>query len=911
MMQRLFFGRCLAVCFCWVGLVGSPVFAQTEKSPEIKPYVNFVERVEALGTFDFTAADAAGRWGGFNQIDGFHADNDKTLWVRSNGADPYFSTTAVPRGVQGEILLHITMKSNMGPSGEFFWGTKSNPGFRAEDSVRFDVENDDHFHTYTVKILLPDELTHLRLDPGVQEGEAEIESIVIQKNIYYPLSVKSTGIHAQDQKYQMDLTLENHSDTSRIKLNLADPWNPNDVVQQSWEGTGIFAQQVQWSCDAPFTAKILQLQYDEPEVPTSIHRLVMGINPDMKADGETIENGPLSLHFDKQGRGAFVVHRGKIIGSIFPLAYYDDSLIVSDDAPKNAKNAEETSGESCGIPVFQVTNSSKNAVQLKSNNGTKLSFVLEKGEEIRFEFSSNRPMHGPVFRPVGSLEQGLLSGVEYLGKGEASSSTADIETEERVRYSPPVLHLTMPLAGFVTDSCSMAMLWNQPEVNVIYATPDFLTRASEHRMNLFGTKFSGAVRVAGTFDEPGGRLEDAILWGVLKRGLPPLPKAPRTSKKQHELNLLGLTKSKAYEPGVGWRHAYIPGMPNMFAPHNSADMISTIWQISGSIPEHGNLVPGGAHLPNPAVFFLEGKAAQWLDQINRSAANTRARQQPDGSFRYSGVYLRGHFEDTASGFCGHFAHQLLQHHDLTGNKDSLEAGLKALKFIKQFRTPRGAQTWELSLHTPDIMASGWCCWANVLAFEATGEQEYLKDAKRWALTGLPFVYQWSKYPTMVYATTPVLGATNWVAPNWIGLPVQWCGLDFGEALFELAKHDKTLDWKKIAEGILLSAEHQQYTEGDSVGLLPDSFNLKRQGRNPADIVPVVMEQQRRRLDGKIPTIAVVRSGGHIILSPFPVTVRQNQMTIEAKKGTTYDIIIDGKVKSIQSQGKDQIPLPPR
>ncbi len=84
--------------------------------------------------------------------------------------------------------------------------------------------------------------------------------------------------------------------------------------------------------------------------------------------------------------------------------------------------------------------------------------------------------------------------------------------------------------------------------------------------------------------------------------------------------------------------------------------------------------------------------------------------------------------------------------------------------------------WELSLHTPDVLASAYLVWGYLRGYQLTGDAAHLKEARRWALSGLPFVYQWSRYPVMMYATTPVFGATNWRAPNWIGRPVQWCRL---------------------------------------------------------------------------------------------------------------------------------------
>ncbi|MBC7337829.1 MAG: hypothetical protein H5U01_16375, partial [Clostridia bacterium] len=126
------------------------------------------------------------------------------------------------------------------------------------------------------------------------------------------------------------------------------------------------------------------------------------------------------------------------------------------------------------------------------------------------------------------------------------------------------------------------------------------------------------------------------------------------------------------------------------------DMVSTIWRLSGKLPEVPELVPGGAHLPDEAAWFLTGRAEQWLQITQNQLENVLRQQREDGSFRYQGPYQKGHFEDTASGYCGRFAVLLLDAAYVTGNKRALEAGIKTLEYMKRFRTPRGAQTWELS-----------------------------------------------------------------------------------------------------------------------------------------------------------------------------------------------------------------------
>jgi hypothetical protein len=284
-------------------------------------------------------------------------------------------------------------------------------------------------------------------------------------------------------------------------------------------------------------------------------------------------------------------------------------------------------------------------------------------------------------------------------------------------------------------------------------------------------------------------------------------------------------------------------------------------------------------------------------------------QQPDGSYRYDGRYRRGHFENTASGFCARPAYQLLEHAYYTGNEESLAAGLRALEYLQRFRTPRGAQTWEVPLHTPDIMASAHAVWAYVRAFELTENPEHLVHARRWAITGLPFVYQWSNQSIMMYATTPVYGATNWVAPNWIGLPVQWCGTVYAYALLLLADYDQALDWSKVAEGILICGEQMQYPDGPSVGCLPDVFELPTQRRRPADINPGALVSLRLLLAGQLDSLAVARDGRRLVVAPFPVTIQDGLARVQGQRGVAYQVVIDGaRIVDIQSKGVDTIHL---
>ena len=130
--------------------------------------------------------------------------------------------------------------------------------------------------------------------------------------------------------------------------------------------------------------------------------------------------------------------------------------------------------------------------------------------------------------------------------------------------------------------------------------------------------------------------------------------------------------------------------------------------------------------------------------------------------------------------------------------------------------PRGAQTWEVPLHTPDILASAHLVKAYTLGYMISGKQEYLEQARYWAWTGVPFVYLVNPTEGEIgpYATIAVLGATNWQAPVWFGRPVQWCGLVYCSALHLLSQYDKNGPWETIAKGITATGLQMTWPASD-------------------------------------------------------------------------------------------------
>jgi hypothetical protein len=632
--------------------------------------------------------------------------------------------------------------------------------------------------------------------------------------------------------------------------------------------TGEFSQIVPGQ--APFRAFDLALQ--SAGLP-ALHRVVSLIDTNAAADWAVIESRGLAVRAARDGSGARIELGGRLAGVLAPLISLDGAA-----------------------PAMKLIDSGRSLVW--RGQGVTLELSLRE-DAITAKIESDRPCEGPVLRVFGPLEQGLFAGLEYLAKGEHSSSTLDIETEDHIRFAPDPLKVTMPLMAFVTDRATAAMTWRDMSLQPVFATPNFLDGPEGHRASLRGRNIECTILV-----RPPAPMEDAILWAAQREGLPPLPAAPRSRAAEFNLCLKTLG-GPPLKTAQGWGHCAEASWPRQ--PY--ADQASTFWRLSGQIPPLPRLVPGGAHIVNDSIYFMTGRAREWLDMRAASARGIMADQKPDGSFRYDGKLRRGHFEDTASGFCAVRAVELLEHARLTGDAASLQAGLKALEFMKHFRDPRGAQTWEVPLHTPDILAAANLVHACVRGYELTGQRDYLERARAWAITGLPFVYQWSNEPVMAYGTIAVFGATGWQAPNWMGLPVQWCGYDYAYALAMLAPLDKAMDWKQIATGIEITAEQMQYPDGPFAGCEPDSFNLALQQRNGPAINPCAIVSLRLALEGKLDSLAVAAAGGHRVMAPFPVEIRGEQARIQARAGLTYQVVVDGKrIVDVNSRGDDFIPL---
>ena len=775
------------------------------------------------------------------------------LLIRATGEDPFFHRSLDLPG--GQMVLHFRARCHTGGPGRIYWVTDQAPNQTEDRAAQVNLSHDGPWREYTVRFVASGRLTELRIDPGQTAGRVEIDWIRLAKEERHPLSIEQAEIAGDVLRF----TIKNHQ--------------PNPITFSAFdkdhtiEGHATLPLERALGGDSPLEAVCVALKYADWQ---PIRRTIFAYHPGAASRWIARPLGSHQLQVAKDGSVIRIRRDGILVGLIGPLVHIDGRL----PALKLVEEEPQLRFEGDGV-VLAVTTHDR---------------------ELDIAIDSRKPCEGPVVRAIGSLEQGLLAGLEYLGSGERSSSKLDVETEEHLRFLPDPLKVSMPLMAFVTDRTSLAMTWSDMRLQPVYAAPYLTGTTIQHRMALRGSKIKATILV----DQ--APLEEAILWAVKRTGLPPLPPSPRTPEQQEEICLAALDGPLRNE--AGWGHCVQKNWPR----RPFAGVASTIWRLTGKMPELPTLVPGGVHVANDTAYFLSGRAEAWLAHKKAMVQHFLKQQHGDGSFRYDGKLRRGHFEDTASGVCARPAAVLLEYAQMTGDQAALDAGIRTLEYMKRFRTPRGAQVWEVPLHTPDLLAAAYLVESYVRGYELTGNKEYLDRARAWALSGVPFVYLWQCRPIMLYATPPVYGATFW-RHSWLGLPVQWVGGVYAYYLTMLARHDNTLDWNHLARGILISAQQQQYPDGEKIGLLPDSFEIRYQGRRPADINPCALVSLQMVLDGKLDSLAVAHGGGHYVVAPFPVEIRQGKAHIRASSGLEYQIVIDGtRIRIVRSQGEDVVPL---
>ena len=828
--------------------------------------------------FDFRDGQTHG-WRGNSHVAKCEGTKEGLHAVSNGNEDPWIEGPVIPSLPDGDydkIWIEIRFKGTA--SGiQLFWGD----GFHASREVNIGNSNVNEWTVGKALIPKPEAKCRLRIDPCVGNGEITVATIVAKPII--PKYKPSFEFGGAFQQADDDATLWNGRLEIRHKLN-------------------------QWDAFA------------------------------VKVDGEMMATSHLKPQF-------VCVIDGK------PWIY--DLTKAATSIQKSMRSMTVTAkftdaGGAAWTATRVFTALPGNAVDIKTV------FVTDKPREI---------LHVPfvtLFPGAGGFgehkSQALLAGVEYL-VDEPSSDEKDVRGKNANRVMVDDYKLTFPLMAISYKEKWMSLSWDYNAFpTTIFDSPDRQFKSGGHLFALWAPGMQNG-RIENDFNvyEPmtveankGIALNATITTGIgdgsmaaplanymMRHPLPNVPSFEDGFQGAIEMLAHGWLDS-AVHVGTEWRHAFVPGAAH-FAPKRVYDAIvqmdyiacktqdaklaerlrNCIAETLPTFPkgDYGNSV--GHDYENIYSFLYANYAENWLKVIEGSANGQLDSIREDGSSKYVAPkppardYGTTHWTDHANGLTSNRLLVAARYALASGNVEYRKKYLTVVdKVLDLYRgdVPRGAQTWEIPLHTPDILASAYLLDLCTVAYAVSGDSKYLREAEYWALTGVPFVYLETPVPNVhkdgIYGTIAVLGSTAWVAPFWVGLPVQWCGLVYRNALYRYADvlpNQKAADyWRKMAAGITITGLQFSWQERDGDdpkkwGLLPDSFVLKTHGKGGPAINPGTVELYMPQAFGETPVVnkKMIRTG--VIVHALGDITKHGENSVELNlwPSKETDVLVSG------------------
>ena len=473
-------------------------------------------------------------------------------------------------------------------------------------------------------------------------------------------------------------------------------------------------------------------------------------------------------------------------------------------------------------------------------------------------------------------DDALFPGLEYLESGEESSSVLDVNAPHNVRRVPHPNKITIPVMAVNVRQHLVGLTWDplrkwdgtNDRPCALFASPNRFENMRCHVLALFVPSCPRWVEENATESTQPFRLQageevklvaeifshypaessiDAVARWIEVNGVPDLLDLPRgTLEEEVDFSLTAYMRTLWLEDEGKWYDTLEgeprPGRYPSFVHQLLLGARCTENEERRELYRTRALealrkVPG-AEL-GLDLAFASGRLKEAMVAETARVKMLMGSQQPGGYWIFdpdesdgqdtgyrNDSRMLGKKGDVEVGTCANSAYEILKFARISASSEALDAGLKALEYMRRFKVPRGAQVWEVPVHAPGLLASAQAVLAYLEGYNLTGDQSHLDDAVRWARAGLPFIYMWNNadMPYMRYASIPVFGAT-WFTSSWFGRAAQRNGLDYAYALLRLSEHDGALPWRKIATGITTSAMHQRENGGDYVALYPDSYDF--------------------------------------------------------------------------------------
>jgi len=791
------------------------------------------------------------------------------LLVTATGADPWIEGPAVELPGAETTRVRIRMRSTADAGAQMFYGMS----FTEERSARFTVHDDGEWHDYS--LVIRERLTgptRFRLDPCHDAGELTIRYI----------KVEAIG-------------------------------------------------------------KLLVPALEKPKL------------PQRNAASRSVKSG--SIVFEHYGRkwGNFAI---KANGAGMAAGHQADLLgFVMDDKPQWLKLADaqvtfqsRPKGGHTTVAAIADGSGATWRIQRIVRPGPQSTLLVETQVKVD---KDRDVLHIPwltLFPGLGtfgqSKHQGLLPGLEYLCD-EPSSSTADIAEPKNVRRVPDPVKIAFPLMAVSHGGNYIGVIWEPSEMTAAtFDSPDRVYNSGAHLMALsapavgslrfenafcahspFKLEANKALKISATIIAGKGKtIIGAVKQYVALKGLPDVPQYEGGLAAGVNLLAHGWLDSQINHDGL-FRHAV---WGSSFGPQPAADAAMYIDWLGGFV-EDKNLrerlrvlktkalakIPAGqafsgsvGHAHQPTAPFVFGRLADFVRQRRGGALGQLRRFDENGVLHYQPGktdYSKTHFAKHANGLGGRAVADILEAAALCADKELIAKALELLDkqtALYADTVPRGAQTWEVPLHTPDILASAHMVKAYTLAYMISDKEEYLEEARYWAWTGVPFVYLHPPTPGRVgnYSTIAVMGATNWRAPVWFGLPVQWCGLVYCSALHLLSDVDPEGPWKKIAKGITAAGLQMTWTTSDKErqGLLPDFFHFVAQRSDGPAINPGTVQAHIPELFavGKNYDLKKIRAKKWFVHAPCKISRVEEtndliKLRVDGRINRQYQVLISG------------------
>jgi hypothetical protein len=779
------------------------------------------------------------------------------LAFRSTSNDPWIEGPAVDLPGEGTVRVRVRMKSDADTAGELFYG----PAFAAGHSVRFTVNNDGRWHDYP--LVIPERLgqgTRFRLDPATGGGHIVVASIEVE-----------------------------------------------------------------------VLAAVLPPQWEKPARPRK-----------GATEPVSVQSGDLAVEHYRQNWGGFVV---KSDGEEIAAGYQAELIgVVLSDQPQwlslGKADFSYAVGQD-GVVSCQATTKDGGGAKWQATRHFKPGPVAGSIiVETEFTVDQDRDViHLPWLTLFPGLEtfgerktQGLFAGLEYLDD-EPSSSEADVTTAEHVRRAPDPVKVTLPLMAIAREGRYIGLIWEPSNaVEPVFDSPDTIYGSGAHVMALTGPavgekRFENEL-IAHTplrlrANEPirtrailiGGKgttIVPAVQKYVELRALPATPTFAGGLDAAVTLLAHGWLDSAINEGGI-FRHA-VWGESFKAGPAGDAimymdwltnhtkdrDLVRRLVKARDlaitKMPPGKPYMSTVSHTRTPTAPFVFGGVYPYVQQRQQEAFELLKHFDDRGVKLYQPGnvdYGKTHSVKHANGLAGADVARILEAATLSADPKLIEQGLALLDkqtALYANTVPRGAQTWEVPLHTPDILASAHMVQAYTLGYIISGRRDYLEQARYWAWTGVPFVYLVNPTEGQIgpYATLAVLGATNWRAPVWFGRPVQWCGLVYASALHLLSQYDKEGPWTTMAKGITAAGLQMSWPAGDAKrqGLLPDVFELRAQLRDGPAINPGTVQAHVPELfgEGRLYDVRKLAAKGWFLHAPCAIRNLQ-----ETKDGVTFTV----------------------